>query len=66
MNVSLADALVDSYASEQLDGLKAATLTTGGITLHGFLVTPHLPNGRASGTKPPDGDAGGDASDSTC
>ncbi|MEU6575639.1 MFS transporter [Streptomyces sp. NPDC046805] len=40
------DALTDSYASAQLDGLRAAILATGGITLAGFLVTPHLPTGR--------------------
>ncbi|WP_369252074.1 MFS transporter [Streptomyces sp. R41] len=49
---SEADALTDSYASAQLDGLKAAILATGGITLAGFLVTPHLPT-RASGPKQP-------------
>ncbi|MGP4010547.1 MFS transporter [Streptomyces sp. 4N124] len=37
------DALADSYASAQLDGLKAAILAAGGITLASFLVTPHLP-----------------------
>ncbi|MFG2133276.1 MFS transporter [Streptomyces sp. NPDC048751] len=42
------DALTDSYASAQLDGLKAAILATGGVTLAAFLVTPHLPTGRGS------------------
>lgn len=56
------DALADSYASAQLDGLKAAVLAAGGITLASFLVTPHLPGrpatrpGRiradAAGTRP--------------
>ncbi|MFE6407081.1 MFS transporter [Streptomyces sp. NPDC057837] len=43
-----AEALTESYASAQLDGLKAAVLATGGITLVGFLATPHLPAGRQS------------------
>lgn len=37
------DAVTDSYASAQLDGLKAAILATGGITLASFLVTSGLP-----------------------
>ncbi|WP_166024306.1 MFS transporter [Streptomyces chilikensis] len=37
------EAVTDSYASAQLDGLKAAILATGGVTLASFLVTPHLP-----------------------
>ncbi|MFI7299386.1 MFS transporter [Streptomyces sp. NPDC050121] len=41
------DAVADSYASAQLDGLKAAILATGGITLASFLVTPHLPTRKA-------------------
>ncbi|WP_326724478.1 MFS transporter [Streptomyces sp. NBC_00243] len=45
------DALADSYASAQLDGLKAAILATGGITLASFLVTSHLPNRRAGRPK---------------
>ncbi|GHB48259.1 MFS transporter [Streptomyces viridiviolaceus] len=40
------DAVADSYASAQLDGLKAAILATGGVALAGFLVTPHLPAAR--------------------
>lgn len=40
------DAIAESYADAQLDGLKAAILATGGITLASFLVTPHLPAGR--------------------
>ncbi|MEU2280916.1 MFS transporter [Streptomyces sp. NPDC013178] len=48
------DALVDSYASAQLDGLKAAILATGGITLASFLVTGNLPNARASRPRQPD------------
>jgi EmrB/QacA subfamily drug resistance transporter len=47
------DAVADSYASAQLDGLKAAILATGGVTLAAFLVTPHLPSGRTDRTKPP-------------
>ncbi|MFK4152267.1 MFS transporter [Streptomyces fungicidicus] len=53
------DAVTDSYATAQLDGLKAAILATGGITLASFLVTPHLP-GPAPGRPRPDGrDAAG-------
>ncbi|MFF8632966.1 MFS transporter [Streptomyces pilosus] len=37
------DAVTDSYAAAQLDGLKAAILATGGIALASFLVTPGLP-----------------------
>ncbi|MGC0373926.1 MFS transporter [Streptomyces sp. SAI-229] len=37
------DAVTDSYASAQLDGLRAAILATGGITLASFLATPRLP-----------------------
>ncbi|MEU6556556.1 MFS transporter [Streptomyces sp. NPDC046915] len=48
------DALTDSYASAQLEGLKAAILATGGVTLAGFLVTPHLPAGRTSRARRPD------------
>ncbi|MFF5481476.1 MFS transporter [Streptomyces sp. NPDC012935] len=48
---SEAEAVTDSYASAQLDGLKAAILATGGITLVSFLVTPHLPTGGASRTR---------------
>ncbi|MGC3002968.1 MFS transporter [Streptomyces sp. G35A] len=42
------DAVADSYASAQLDGLKAAVLATGGVALASFLVTPHLPGARGS------------------
>lgn len=41
------DAVADSYASAQLDGLKAAILATGGVALASFLVTSHLPAARA-------------------
>ncbi|WP_133917935.1 MFS transporter [Streptomyces sp. NBC_00582] len=41
------DALTDSYADAQLDGLKAGILAAGGITLASLLVTSHLP-GRPS------------------
>jgi EmrB/QacA subfamily drug resistance transporter len=40
------DAVADSYASAQLQGLKAAILATGGVALASFLVTRHLPVGR--------------------
>ncbi|MFD6924076.1 MFS transporter [Streptomyces sp. NPDC059944] len=40
------DAVTDSYATAQLNGLKAAVLAAGGITLASFLVTGHLPSGR--------------------
>ncbi|MEU8790441.1 MFS transporter [Streptomyces sp. NPDC048643] len=40
------DAVTDSYATAQLNGLKAAVLAAGGITLVSFLVTGHLPSGR--------------------
>ncbi|MFF9718341.1 MFS transporter [Streptomyces sp. NPDC014603] len=42
------DALADSYAAAQLDGLKAAVLATGGIALASFLVTHHLPTAARS------------------
>ncbi|MFJ6574397.1 MFS transporter [Streptomyces sp. NPDC091368] len=42
------EAVTDSYASAQLNGLKAAVLATGGITLASFLVTRGLPG--AGGT----------------
>ncbi|MFG2449472.1 MFS transporter [Streptomyces sp. NPDC048512] len=49
------DAVTDSYATAQLNGLKAAVLAAGGITLVSFLVTGHLPSGRTgrgkAGTK---------------
>lgn len=45
------DAVTDSYASAQLDGLKAAILATGGITLVSFLVTPQLPAGGTGRTR---------------
>ncbi|WP_151482288.1 MFS transporter [Streptomyces albicerus] len=54
------DALVDSYASAQLDGLKAAILATGGITLVSFLVTQHLPTRRAA-ARPQQPDTGAPA-----
>ncbi|MFG3349835.1 MFS transporter [Streptomyces sp. NPDC048018] len=56
------DAVTESYATAQLNGLKAAVLATGGITLASFLVTRHLPAaspgagegaGLAGGTPPP-------------
>ncbi|WP_435852339.1 MFS transporter [Streptomyces massasporeus] len=42
------EAVTDSYASAQLQGLKAAILATGGVALASFLVTPHLPSARQS------------------
>ncbi|MFI2347965.1 MFS transporter [Streptomyces sp. NPDC019443] len=62
---SEADALADSYASAQLDGLKAAILATGGITLASFLVTSHLPTRQASRPKQPDTGARADANGSS-
>ncbi|MFF9869965.1 MFS transporter [Streptomyces sp. NPDC013953] len=53
------DAVADSYASAQLDGLKAAILATGGIALAAFLVTPHLPTAPHHRVEQPDGDAPG-------
>ncbi|MFE7764438.1 MFS transporter [Streptomyces sp. NPDC057438] len=47
------DALTDSYATAQLNGLKAAILATGGITLAAFLVTPRLPGARTDRTPAP-------------
>ncbi|WP_037678143.1 MFS transporter [Streptomyces griseus] len=55
------DALTDSYATAQLNGLKAAILATGGITLAAFLVTPHLPTARTSRTDPSDTGEAADA-----
>ncbi|MEU6769889.1 MFS transporter [Streptomyces sp. NPDC046759] len=52
---SEADALTDSYASAQLDGLKAAILATGGITLASLLVTRHLPTAPARRPQPSQG-----------
>ncbi|MFE1902209.1 MFS transporter [Streptomyces gardneri] len=43
------DAITDSYASAQLDGLKAAVLATGGIVLASFLVTRGLPGASGAG-----------------
>jgi len=59
------DAVTDSYAVAQLNGLKAAILATGAITLASFLVTSHLPTGRASGPPRPDTGAPADALGST-
>ncbi|MFF5364239.1 MFS transporter [Streptomyces scabiei] len=47
------DAVADSYATAQLNGLKAAILATGGITLAAFLVTPRLPGARPDRTPSP-------------
>ncbi|MDQ0718528.1 hypothetical protein QFZ55_007980 [Streptomyces luteogriseus] len=51
------EAVADSYASAQLQGLKAAILATGGIALASFLVTPHLPTARQSRPQERDPDA---------
>lgn len=47
------DAIADSYASARLNGLQAAILATGGITLAAFLVTAQLPSGRTDRPEPP-------------
>ncbi|MET9897004.1 MFS transporter [Streptomyces sp. NPDC006446] len=47
------DAVTDSYATAQLNGLKAAILAAGGITLASFLVTTHLPTGRSGRKESP-------------
>ncbi|MFE7854836.1 MFS transporter [Streptomyces sp. NPDC057403] len=39
------EAVTDSYASAQLNGLKAAILAAGGVTVATFLVTSNLPTG---------------------
>lgn len=44
--------MAESYASAQLDGLKAAILATGGVALASFLVTTHLPS--AGSGRPPE------------
>ncbi|MCQ9185289.1 MFS transporter [Streptomyces sp. IBSBF 2953] len=51
------DALVDSYASAQLNGLKAAILAVGGISLTSFLVTRSLPTAKAEGPGRSEADA---------
>ncbi|MFD3480729.1 hypothetical protein [Streptomyces sp. NPDC058695] len=51
------EAVTDSYATAQLNGLKAAILATGGVTLLSFLGTPRLPAGRQSRPRPQDTDA---------
>ena len=55
------DAITNAYASAQLDGLKAAILATGAITLASFLVTPHLPTAPERGTARPEHGAPADA-----
>ncbi|GAB2910046.1 MFS transporter [Streptomyces heilongjiangensis] len=50
------EALTDTYATAQLNGLKAAILAAGGITLASYLVTPHLPTGRNGRTVRTDGE----------
>ncbi|MEU3791551.1 MFS transporter [Streptomyces fructofermentans] len=49
------EAVTDSYATAQLNGLKAAILATGGITVASLLVTSHLPAGRTGARKAPAG-----------
>ncbi|MFC9592045.1 MFS transporter [Streptomyces sp. NPDC056944] len=51
------EAVTDSYAAAQLDGLKAAVLATGGITLASFLVTRGLPGPGGTGGGGRDRDA---------
>lgn len=46
------DAVTESYASAQLDGLKAAILAAGGVTLASFLVTSRLPTRPAGRARP--------------
>jgi MFS family permease len=48
-------AVTDSYATAQLNGLKAAILAAGGITLASFLVTTHLPTGTGRKKSPDPG-----------
>ncbi|MFI1360753.1 MFS transporter [Streptomyces sp. NPDC020898] len=62
---SQVDAVADSYATAQLDGLKAAILATGGIALASFLVTSHLPTGREGRRRQPDTDAAAGAGGAT-
>ncbi|MEU0897883.1 MFS transporter [Streptomyces massasporeus] len=59
------EAVADSYASAQLQGLKAAILATGGIALASFLVTPHLPTARQSPPRERGPDAPAGATGST-
>ncbi|MEU3092842.1 MFS transporter, partial [Streptomyces massasporeus] len=59
------EAVTDSYASAQLQGLKAAILATGGIALASFLVTPHLPTARQSRPRERGPDAPAGATGST-
>ncbi|MFE9774060.1 MFS transporter [Streptomyces sp. NPDC005931] len=62
---SEAEAVTDSYASAQLDGLKAAILATGGVALASYLVTPHLPSARTRRPRQPDADAAAPMTGST-
>ncbi|MFF7892187.1 MFS transporter [Streptomyces sp. NPDC007907] len=59
------DAVTESYAEAQLQGLKAAILATGGVALASFLVTPHLPAARGSRPRDQDADAMAGATGST-
>ncbi|WP_320776400.1 MFS transporter [Streptomyces sp. CRN 30] len=59
------DAVADSYAAAQLDGLRAAILAAGGIAAASFLVTPHLPAGRDSRPRRPDTHGPANGIDST-
>ncbi|AWT41114.1 MULTISPECIES: MFS transporter [Streptomyces] len=51
------EAVADSYAAAQLDGLKAAILATGGVALASFLVTPHLPTADGNRRRRPSAEA---------
>jgi len=62
---SEAEAVTDSYAAAQLNGLRAAILATGGIALASFLVTPHLPTARRNRPRQPDAGASAGAVGST-
>ncbi|WOI63079.1 MFS transporter [Streptomyces fradiae] len=46
-------AVTESYASAQLEGLKAAILATGGVALASFLFTSGLPTAPRSRPRPP-------------
>ncbi|OII64942.1 MFS transporter [Streptomyces sp. CC53] len=51
------EAVTDAYAAAQLDGLKAAILATGGVSLAGLLVTSALPAAGRRSPARPDADA---------
>ncbi|WP_354637825.1 MFS transporter [Kitasatospora camelliae] len=53
-----AAAVVEHYEDAQIDGLKAAVLAAGGLTLAGFLFTGHLPAGVPARRARPSGPSG--------